>query len=97
MSSDALLLVLHVLLIRHLVLLLRCHCIAWCHSPTSRHTCLWSWDLRMIDVFRRVDGRFGVNAVLIPRSGLGRIETSLELGTLGRGSKTKGRSGSILG
>ena len=83
MSSDALLLVLHILLVCHLMLLFRCHPIAWCHSAASRHACLWCWDLGVVDVFRRVDGRFGVNAILVPWSGLGRVEACLGIGVSG--------------
>lgn len=84
MSSDSLLLVLHILLVRHLMLLFRCHSVAGCHPATSRHACLWSWDLRVIDVFRRVDGGFGVNTILVSWSGLGRIKARLEIGASGR-------------
>ena len=56
MSSDALLLVLHILLVGDLVLLFRCHSVIWSHAATAGHACLWSRDLRVIDVFRRVDG-----------------------------------------
>ena len=84
MSSHPLLLVLHILLVSHLMLLFRCHSVTWCHPAASRHACLWSWNLRVVDVFRRVDGGFGVNAILVPWSGLGRIEARLEMGELGR-------------
>ncbi len=84
MSSDALLLVLHILLVCHLVLLLGSHSVARCHPAASRHACLWSRDLCMVDIFRGVDGRFGVNTILVSWSGLGRIEACLETGALGR-------------
>ena len=96
-SSDALLLILHILLVCHLVLLFRCHSVVWRHTAASRHACLWSWDLRVVDVFRRVDGRFGVHAVLVPWSRLGRIEACLEIGVLGRVNRMVATQGSIPG
>lgn len=91
MSSDALLLILHILLVRHLMLLFGCHSVVWRHTAAPGHACLWSWNLRVIDVFRRVDGRFGVNAVLVPWSWLGRIEACLGIGALGRVSSMMAR------
>ena len=68
---------LHVLLICHLLLLFGGHVLRL-HTSATGHGGLGSWNLRVIDVFGRVDGRFGIDAILIARRRFGRIETCLE-------------------
>ena len=77
LSTNALLLCCHILLVGHLLLLLRRH-VVWGHATTTpRHTCLWGRDLSMIDIFWRVDGRFGIDAIFIAGCRLRRIEAGL--------------------
>ena len=64
-----------------MLLLLGCH-ILRCHALTARHAGLWGWDLGVVHVFGRVDGRFGINAVLVARCRLGRIKACLGRTTL---------------
>ena len=55
-SLDALLLLArHILLVCHLLVFSRCHSVTLCHPAASWHACLWSWELRVVDVFRGVD------------------------------------------
>ena len=75
------LLCLHVLLVRHMLLLLGCHVLR-CHALAARHAGLWGWDLGVVHVFGRVDSRFGINTVLVARCRLGRIKASLGRTTL---------------
>lgn len=81
---SASLLLLHVLLIGHLLLLLGGDVVRL-HAGTSRHAGLRRWDLRVIYVFGRVDGGFPINAVLVARGRLGRVQACLEVEMLADG------------
>jgi len=75
LSSNTLLL-LHILLIRNLLLLIRGHVgRRWMYPAT--HPRLLRRDLGMINVFGRVDRRFTINSILVTRCRLWRIQTSL--------------------
>lgn len=75
LSSNTLLL-LHILLIRNLLLLIRGHVgRRWMYPAT--HPRLLRRDLGMINVFGRIDRRFTIDSILVTRCRLWRIQTSL--------------------
>ena len=77
-STDALLLLLHVLLIGHLLLLLWSDEVLWDPSaPTTGHICLWGGNLLMAHVFGRLGTLVGIDAVLIARCRLRGVQAGL--------------------
>ena len=85
-STNALLLLLHILLIGHLLLLLGSD-VVLCH-PTAAptwHICLWGGNLLMVHVFGGFGAFVGIDAVLIACGWLGSVEAGLESeGQLGK-------------
>lgn len=76
--ADALLLLLHVLLVCHLLLLLRSDIMLW-HTTTAPtwHIRLWGRNLLMTHVLWGFGIIVWVDAVLVARSWLGGVETGL--------------------
>lgn len=77
LPANPLVLCLHVLLIRHLLLFGGRHVSSLHTASAPGHAGLWSRNLRVIYVFGGVDGRFGINAILVARRRFGRIEACL--------------------
>ena len=76
-TANALLLLLHILLVCHLLLLLWSNVMRHTTSAPTWHICLWGGDLLVIDIFGRVGVIIGIDAILVVRSWLGRIEAGL--------------------
>ena len=81
LAGYALLLLLHILLIGHLLLLFGGDVMlrhgACTHSACTGHVCLRGGNLRVVDIFRRIDVGFAVDAVFAPLWRFGGIQTCL--------------------
>ena len=78
LTSHALLLLMHVLLVGHLLLLLRGDSIIGVHCGVApRHGGLLSRNLGVADILGRVHCGFPIHPVLGAGCGLGRIQTGL--------------------
>lgn len=95
LTSHALLLLLHVLLVGHLLLLLRGDSVAGVDGIAARHGGLLGRNLGMTDILRRIHSGFPLHAVLGAGCGLGRIQTCLR-GTRSVGARKGTRRGMYL-
>ncbi len=93
LPARVLRLLLHILRVRHLLLLLGRHVLRG-HAAAARHVGGLGGDLGVGDVFGGVDGGFAVDAVFVAGAGFGRIEAGLGRGQMvfkkgrGRGEDT---------
>jgi len=72
-------LLLHVLRVRHLLLLFGRHVLRG-HAAAARHVGRLGGDLGVGDVFGGIDGGFAVDAVFVAGAGFGRVEAGLGMG-----------------